>query len=190
MENSNQAHARMWTKIVGVLMDKSAGSSQRDNAHFAVAEYVRRNKEMFRPLSLPQRPVMIGDDDEILAAKERSKRTAEMTRKLGMFTAWSSAVVRREARNAGTLGIVLNSMRTFARLGIDESTSELLEFAREEFGWCGGVLTELSDVRSMSYSATMDRALLSDDLRRGERVRRTESAPVADDLTFMEQLDL
>ena len=181
---SHQKIAQFWTKVAGTLLDKEAGSEQRDTALFATAEYVRKNPHRIKKQRLPKRAKLIDDDDKLLDAMEDPKvRDKHM---LNFFYSWRDHVVKLEAINASNILLALCAMRTFHRLEIPEATEEVRANLFDEFGWDDDVPVTLKEVRDQSSLWSLDLELLSQELRLGHRIRKESEEPdPEDDFSFI-----
>lgn len=186
MKSKGNDFGEFWTKIIGVFMNKEAGADEKDQSFHLLAEYVRKNPHRHKRRPLPRRPSSLDNDDVILDQLEKAKRSDASKRGLRMFFAWRAAVQKLEGENAATLAMLLSSVRTFDRLGIEEAAVEVETYLRDEFGWNGERPKTIEDVRGQSSVWSMDLEVLSSDLRYGERQSAAEDEEdPEDDFTFM-----
>lgn len=175
-----------WTKMIGVFMNKEAGADEKDQAFHLLAEYVRKNPHRHKREPLPKRPGSLDNDSAILDQLEKSKRSDASKRGLRMFFAWRAAVQKIEGHNAANLAMLLNAVRIYDRLGVEEGALEVENHLRSEFGWDGERPKTLESVREQSARWSMDLEVLSADLRYGERQRaQDDEEDPEDDLSFM-----
>jgi hypothetical protein len=177
-----------WALVLEIL-NKDLPQEKRDVAEFAAADTIRRNLHRWRRRSLPQRPLMLPDDDDtILDLLAKSKPTKEDRRTLNLWSAWRDMVWASEQHNEAAMLALMRAIRTFVRLEVADALHEVVLHLKDEFDLEleGPIRTDLAAQRIAAYHSK-DMTLLTPDARYGERQAQDVDEHPEDDDELIER---